>query len=392
MGWPVTSQDNVRSDQILTPEAMLAASTARTGLSDFGDPAFREGLDLLLSDIRALDLAPVCIQTSAYRIGQSLDTRALAVKGLKERPDVLGRPIVQPIIIAGLVRSGTTALHLLLSLDPQFQGPEHWLTVYPMPRPPRDTWADIPAYISQKATLDAFLAASPEAADDHMMTAEGIEESLFILGSSFSSNMWPSMWNVPNYDRWYRGRDDRDSYRWLADVLRLIGAGDERRWLLKNPTDLFSLQEVLSVFPDARVIQTHRDPVDSMPSVSNLIFSARRAFCGDKADRADVGRREAEVWAHALERAHAVRATSGNQFVDVEFADFTRDQMGAIQSIYDQFDLTLSAQTEAAMRAWLDAHPRRTTKGPKHSPEDFGLTRQQLEERFASYRARRGYI
>jgi hypothetical protein len=222
----------------------------------------------------------VCIQASAYRIGQSLDTRALAVKGLKERPDVLDRPIIQPIIIAGLVRSGTTALHLLLSLDPQFQGPEHWLTVYPMPRPPRDRWADIPAYISQKATLDAFLAASPEAADDHMMTAEGIEESLFILGSSFSSNMWPSMWNVPTYDRWYRGRDDSDSYRWLADVLRLIGAGDDRRWLLKNPTDLFSLQEVLSIFPDAKVIQTHRDPVDSMPSVSNLIFSARRAFCG----------------------------------------------------------------------------------------------------------------
>lgn len=375
----------------LTSEALLAASTERTGVSDFGDPGFREGLVLLLSDIRALELDPACLQASAWRIGQSLDTRALAVRGLKDRPEVLERPIREPIIIAGLVRSGTTALHLLMSLDPQFQGPEHWLTVYPMPRPPREQWEQVPEYRAEKASLDAFLAASPEAADDHMMTAEGIEESLFILGSSFSSNMWPSMWEVPNYDRWYRGRDDTDSYRWLADVLRLIGAGDERRWLLKNPTDLFSLQEVLNVFPDAKIIQTHRDPVDAMPSVSNLIFSARRAFCGDKAKCEDVGRREAEVWAQALERAEAVRAGSGNQFVDVEFGDFTRDQMGTIRAIYDHFGLVLSAGTEAAMQAWLDAHPRRTTKGPKHVAEDFGLTREGLVDRFAAYRERRGY-
>ncbi|ATI80662.1 sulfotransferase family protein [Sphingobium yanoikuyae] len=388
----MTTQEAVRSDHLLTPEAMLAASTSRTGLSDFGSSSFREGLDLLLSDIRALDLGPAYVRASAWRIGQSLDTRALAVQGLKARPELLSRPIREPVIIAGLVRSGTTALHLLMSLDPQFQGPEHWLTVYPMPRPPRETWDAIVQYQSEKATMEAFLATSPEAADDHMMTAEGIEESLFILGSSFSSNMWPSMWQVPQYDRWYRGRDDTDSYRWLADVLRLIGAGDERRWLLKNPTDLFSLHEVLNVFPDAKVIQTHRDPVDSMPSVSNLIFSARRAFCGDKAGRADVGRREAELWADALERAEAVRAKSDNAFVDVEFGDFTRDQMGVIRSIYDQFDLTLAPETEAAMQAWLDAHPRRTSKGPKHVPEDFGLTRQGLEEKFAAYRKRRGYM
>ena len=378
-------------DHPLELDAMLAASTARTGLSDFGDPSFREGLDLLLSDIRALALDAAFLRASAWRIGQSLDTRAMAVAGLKNRPELLDRPIREPIIIAGLVRSGTTALHLLMSLDPQFQGPEHWLTVYPMPRPRREEWSAIPQYRSEKAALDAFLAASPEAADDHMMTAEGIEESLFILASSFSSNMWPSMWEAPRYDRWYRSRDDTDSYRWLADVLRLIGADDDRTWLLKNPTDLFSLREVLNVFPDAKIIQTHRDPVESMPSVSNLIFSARRAFCGDKADRADVGRRETELWAEALERAEAVRANSSNPFIDVEFSDFTRDQMSVVRAIYDRFDLILSADVEAAMQAWLDAHPRRVAKGPKYDPEDFGLTRQGLVDRFAPYRARRGY-
>jgi len=378
--------------EALTPEAMLAASAARTGLDDFGGAGFREGLDLLLSDIRALDLAPDFVAASAFRIGQSLDTRALAIKGLKDNPQLLEAPVRAPVIIAGLVRSGTTALHLLMSLDPQFQGPEHWLTVYPMPRPPRGQWERVPEYRAEKAALDAFIAAAPEAAADHMMTAEGIEESLFILGASFSSNMWPSMWDVPHYDRWYQGRDDSDSYRWLADVLRLIGAGDQRRWLLKNPTDLFSLREVLTVFPDAQVIQTHRDPVEAMPSVSNLIFAARRAFCGKKADPASVGQRETAIWAEALERAHQVRSDSGNCFVDVDFRDFTRDQMATIRRIYAELDCTLTAETEAAMQAWLDAHPRRGGGGgPKHRPEDFGLTRTELEARFAAYRQRQGY-
>ena len=129
-----------------------------------------------------------------------------------------------------------------------------------------------------------------------------------------------------------------------------------------------------------------------MPSVSNLIFSARRAFCGDKADPADVGRREAALWAEALARAEAVRASHpGNTFVDVEFSAFTRDQIGTIRSIYDQLDLTLSAETEAAMRAWLEAHPHKAATGPKHQPEDFGLTRAGLEAQFADYRTKRGY-
>lgn len=387
----MSEADIMTGADVLTPDAMLAASTARTGLSDFGDEGFREGLDLLLGDIRALDLAPDFVAASAFRIGQSLDTRALAVKGLKENPQLLDEPLREPVIIAGLVRSGTTALHLLMSLDPQFQGPEHWLTVYPMPRPPRDQWDGVPEYRAEKAALDAFIAAAPEAAADHMMTAEGIEESLFILGSSFASNMWPSMWDVPRYDNWYQRRDDSESYRWLADVLRLIGAGDRRRWLLKNPTDLFSLREVLTVFPDAKVIQTHRDPVDAMPSVSNLIFAARRAFCGERADPASVGRRETAIWAEALERAHQARSMSGNRFVDVDFRDFTQDQMATIRRIYGELDLELTAETEAAMQAWLDAHPRRGGGGPKHRPEDFGLTRAELERRFAAYRQRRGY-
>lgn len=380
------------NDDLLSPAALLAASAQRTGLGDFGDPAFREGFDLLLSDIRALDLAEPYVQATAARIGQSLDARALAVDGLKAHREVLDQLIRRPLIIAGLVRSGTTALHQLLSLDPQFQGPEHWLTAAPMPRPPRAQWPAIPRYRAIADAMAAYVASAPEMADDHLMSAEGIEESLFILASGFASNMWPSMWPVPRYDRWYQDRDDSGSYRWLADVLRLIGKDDGRRWLLKNPTDLFSLGELLTVFPDAMVVQTHRDPVGAIPSICSLILAAQRVFCGDKADAGYVGRRESAMWATALDRASAAREGSANRFFDIEFRDFIADQLGTIRQLYAHFDLELTTDTEAAMQAWLDAHPRRSASGGvRYRPEDYGLSETELRELFADYRARRDY-
>jgi hypothetical protein len=382
----------VTPEDVLTPGAMLAASAGRTGLGDFGDPAFREGLDLLLADIRALDLPPERVAASAGQIGQFLDARAGAVNGLKGNPQVLDQPIRQPLIIAGLVRSGTTALHHLLSLDPQFQGPEHWLTIAPMPRPPRDEWNVVPAYRTVADRMAAYVAAAPEMADDHMMSAEGIEESLFILASGFASNMWPSMWHVPRYDAWYRGRDDVSSYRWLADVQRLIGANDPgRRWLMKNPTDLFSMNEVLTVFPDAMIVQTHRDPVNAIPSIASLIFAARRVFSGGRADPCQVGLREQGFWAEALARAEAARTRAPDQFFDVEFDAFVKDQLATVRAIYDRFGLVLAPHVETAMQAWLEAHPRRQGKGARYDPADFGLTGKGIANAFADYRTRRGY-
>ena len=378
------------SVRILAPEALMAGARARTGLDDFGDPSFREGLDLLLADIEALGLPFEQAAASAARIGGFLDARLMAVAGWKAHPECLNAPIKRPLIIAGLVRSGTTALHQLLSMDPQFQGPEHWLTVAPMPRPPRERWNEVPQYRAIAEAMASYLAAAPQMADDHMMSAEGVEESLFILAQTFCSNMYPSMWRLPNYDRWYRTRDDTASYRWLANTLKLIGHGDERHWLLKNPTDLYSLDEVLNVFPDAMIVQTHRDPVAAMPSIANLIYAARVIFSGPVADPKEVGPREAEFWRLALERAGRVRARAPDQVFDVEFREFVQDQLSAVRAIYRHFGLTLTPQTESRMQAWIDAHPQKTG-GKRYSPEDYGLTEEGLRRTFAEYRKRRGY-
>jgi hypothetical protein len=382
----------VSQGSLLAPQAMLAAACERTRLTDCGETTFREGFDLLLGEIQQLDLAPDIVAATAQQIGSFLDARLMAVAGWKAHPECLRMPVEQPLIIAGLVRSGTTALHQLLSLDPQFQVPEHWLTVAPMPRPRREAWDDIPQYRAIAYRMATYVQAAPEMAEDHMMSAEGAEESLFILAQNFASNMFPSTWDVPRYHLWYEQRDDTDSYSWLADVLRLIGCHDpDRRWLLKNPTDLFSLNEVLNVFPDAMIVQTHRDPVAAIPSIASLIFAARRVFMGEKADPQRVGRREMRFWALALERAEQARARAPGQVFDVEFGEFIMDQLATVKAIYGHFGLTLTPGTEQSMQAWLDAHPRRAHSGNKYLPDFYGLDPKEIARTYADYRARRGY-
>jgi hypothetical protein len=383
----------VKTESMPTPAALLIAAQERTGLSDFGDEAFREGFELLADEVDALGLAQDSVQTSLHYINTFLDARLLAVAGWKASPSCLAAKIERPLIIAGLVRSGTTALHLLLSLDEQFQVPEHWLAVSPMPRPPRSEWANVPAYQAVAQRVSALIDATPELAADHMMSAEGAEESIYIQAQTFASNFFASAWDIPNYDRWYRRRDETDSYEWLANVLRLIGSGSgQGRWLLKNPTDLFALDAMLNVFPDAMVVQTHRDPVEAIPSICTLLGAGRRSFMGDRADLTALGRRESDFWAVALQRADRARRRAPRQFFDVEFNAFVSNQMETVRRIYDCFGLELTAKTEAAMRAWLAKHPRRPSGGSRYTPETYGLSAEGLMELYRPYRQRRGYV
>ncbi len=375
-----------------TVDQLIAEAKEIAGSDDLGPDDYREGLDRLVAELSQIGLTAQGEAATRGQIVNNLVARLKAVDGFKARPDAMGRPIKQPLVITGIVRSGTTALHKLLSMDRQFQGPEHWLCAAPQPRPPRDAWESNPDYRKSKATLDAMIEVAPEILEDHGMSVDDVEESLNVLSQSFCSNMYGSQCQIPEYDAWYRATDDRFSYAYFADVLRLIGAdAPDRRWLLKNPTDTFSMQQVLDVFPDAMIVQTHRDPLQSVPSVCNLLGGAQRLFSGANADPARMFAREQEMWALAMERAEAVKETVPGQVMDVQFGDFVRDQMGVVARIYDRFGLTLTAEAEDAMRGWLAAHPRRSTTLHRFTPEDFGGSTAALLERYKAYRERYGY-
>jgi Sulfotransferase family len=375
-------------------QRFLDEARAVAGLDDFGSEDYGTGLDLFLSCLdRETRLSPQGLAMTVVQIQLLLASRLHSEAGWKRRPDALAQRLEAPLLITGIVRSGTTALHKLLSIDPQFQGLEHWLARAPQPRPPRQLWPSIPAYRQAAGIVETMIEHAPEMKTDHMISAEEVEESILLLPQLFTDNMFPSQWTVPGYDAWYLEQDKTPSYLRFARNLQLIGVDQpKQRWLLKNPSDLLAMDAVLQAFPDVMIVQTHRDPLQSIPSVANLLLALRRMFEGESANPATIGRRETEFWARALERAAQARARTRLPVFDLEFSDFVRDQIGAVQAIYRHFGLILEPETRTAMQDWLAANPRRSTALQRFEPEDFGVTSAALRQRFGAYRQARGYV
>jgi hypothetical protein len=366
--------------------------TARslTGLDDFGSDDYREGLDVLL---RAMDsdvnFTPVGRDFGAGTIIATLCARLHAQEGWKRHPECLQQSIHRPLIITGIPRTGTTALHKLLSLDPQFQGLEHWLADTPMPRPPRALWESNPHYQATVAGLDAFFQAVPEMRAAHEMTAHEVDECLEVLKQSFTTNRFSSGWHVPSYDAWFLEQDERASYRRYADVLRLIGTDDRRRWLLKNPGHIAQLDVLLETFPDACVVQTHRDPVKALPSLCSVLAMSRRILEGDGVRLSRIGRRECRYWSEAVERAASVREQhSPRQFFDVDHRRFHGEPMQVVGELYAHFGLDLHAPVATAMREWLDGHPANRLGEHLYSAGQFDLDAGEIRDTFRDYTRR----
>ena len=277
-------------------------------------------------------------------------------------------------------------LHKLLSMDTQFQGLEHWLADVPMPRPPRQEWDSNPHYQTVVANLDAFFAAAPQMRAAHEMTAHEVDECLEVLKHNFVSNRFASGWHVPSYEAWLRQQDERTSYRYFADTLRLIGAYDERTWLLKNPGHIAHLDVLLEIFPDARIVQTHRDPGSALPSLCSVLEMSRAVIEGDAVDPRAIGPRECDYWHEAAGHAIAVRQhASKQQFFDVDHRRFHANPLRVVHELYDYFGLTLSGQTEAAMHEWIVANPANRLGEHRYSAAQFGLDPQSIRAQFREY-------
>ena len=334
-------------------DALHAAASAQTGLDDFGDCGYQEGLGLLL---KALDADPPTPGTRAvaaeHQIVGVLSSRLRTQAQWAANPGYRDREIRAPLIVMGLPRTGTTALHNLLSNDPQFQGIEKWLTNTPIVRPPRDVWDAHPQYQATVKSVEQMFAATPEGMEAHGVLAHEVDECLVPMAQSFCSNWFPSHIDIPVYDAWFRQADEAPAFNRYKDMLRLIGLNDDRRWLLKNPSHVFGVEAMLAVFPDACVVQTHRDPVQSISSLVNLLSHLLKAFQGVEVDRDRRTQRELAFWAEAVRRSMATQDKYPERFVNVLQKDIRHDPIGVVKSIYVKFGLTLSDQAETAMLDW----------------------------------------
>jgi hypothetical protein len=368
------------------PLEIQDAARALTGLDDFGPPDYLDGLRVLL-DSYAHEAA---LTERGTRVARAMLRGALVARLVAQAaflPDDV--PVTRPIFVTGLPRTGTTALHRLLTADPAHQGLELWLTEVPQPRPPRSTWAENPIYAAIEEGCRRHRTSHPEFMGVHYVSADQVEECWQLLRQSMMSVSFECLAHLPGYSAWLWEQDWTPAYQRHRRNLQLIGRPDAgRRWVLKNPSHLFALDALLRVYPDALVIQTHRAPATAIASVCSLNAQASAGWSTVYQGR-QLGRDQLDLWARGVDRFLAARSRHDPaSFLDVHYASLVADPLAVVETVYERLGTPLSPEARSAMVAMHQASLSGERR-PAHRYDlaDFGLTRDQVDERFAGYLA-----
>jgi hypothetical protein len=367
-------------------EDIVAAAERTTGMTDLGGTAHEEGLRILVEDLNSPEAGLTGKGNYFQRseVKSALVGRLLTQAQFNARPEHVDVPIERPIFVMGLPRTGTTALHRLLHADPMAQGLEMWITQYPQPRPPRDTWETDPIFAAMQQAFRAHHVANPEYLGIHYMDATSVEECWRLLRQTGKSNSYESLAHVPRYTEWLAKQDWTDAYARHKQNLQLIGLNDQdKRWVLKNPSHMSALDALMAVYPDALVVYTHRDPVTCIASSCSLSAETTAGhsttFVGET-----IGRTQLDLWSRAYHAFHEARPKYDQaQFVDVAFGDLVKDPLGVTRGIYERFDLPWTPEAQAAVEE-IDRESKEGAAKPSHTYrlEDYGLTEDEVRARF----------
>lgn len=379
----------------LQSEALMAAASARNGgLSDFGDPSFRPALDRMLQSIRdEAAMTPAGQQMFAHRVLESLSNRLTLEDYCKRHPEILAERVERPIVIVGLPRTGTTMLHRVLARDPRFYTMAWWEARFPSPLSDDGVVHPQRRIDMAKAEVKGMITAVPEVLAMHPLDAELPDEEVLLMEHAFMSAI-DSYGNVPGYMDWLWQQDQTPAYRYLRRQLQFLqwqkrqrGVTAER-WLLKAPHHIHLMPTLFKVFPDVKVIQTHRDPLQTIPSMGSFAYTLWKIF-SDRADPVQAGRQWSDKFARGMQRAMAFRDTQPHdRFMDVWYLDAVARSMEVVERVYPFAGMSLDDTTREGMRQWLANSDRDKRPAHDYDMERMGLSGPQLERDFAAYRER----
>ena len=257
----------------LDAESLLAQAQASTGLTDFGDERWREPFAVLLQSLQ--DEAQLTLMgrlMARSDIILWLSGRLQVVDILKRHPEILQQELIAPMVIVGLPRSGTSILFELLSRDPEVGVPQMWEALMPCPPPVAATYTTDPRIERADQLFTQWNRVAPEFASMHEMRGDIPAECGLLMAGTFISDHIQSLHQTPSYSAWCAQADYEPVYQYHRDILKILQWKNPRqRWLLKAPEHQIHLETLLAVYPDARVVQTHRDPLKCMASTTSLM-------------------------------------------------------------------------------------------------------------------------
>jgi hypothetical protein len=309
---------------------------------------------------------------------------------LTRHPEILDVPVRRPLFITGLPRSGTTFLHRLMSEDPAGRTMLTWESMEPSPPPEPATYQSDPRIARSRKSLAMLTRLSPRLDTAHEFSAESPEEDNQLFAHNFFAGILGFLFDVPDYARWLDERTEAElveNYRYAKTQLQLLSwkkRGDY--WVLKAPAHQFSLGALLTVFPDACVVITHRDPLQVIPSLCSLA-AGFRGIQTDQLDLRRLGAEYAEAIAVGPERVIAARARfDPARFFDVPYRQLTSDPVGTVRAACEHFGYDFSPEYESRARAWLAANPQHKHGVHRYGLDDFGLDAETVNREFAVYR------
>ncbi|MED5205543.1 MAG: sulfotransferase, partial [Pseudomonadota bacterium] len=377
---------------------LMDQAAAATGLDDFGDRWFERPFDALLDSVKHEARLNAAGDFSAMKqFHHVLRDRLYAQMWFKRHPEILARPLKNPVVIVGPMRSGTTRLHRLLASDHRFAHLRSFETISPVPRPEfedvlagekEDFRPKLAARIMKVARL-----ANPRTLSIHPTGPYEPEEELGLLVASMGSMKHDAQWHVPSYAQWCEGENPVEAYRHMANLLRLIGWSQQesslRPWILKTPQHMLDLPALLEVFPDARLIFTHRDPKQVVGSAASLAWNQTIIY-SDHNDPAQTGRQWLGKTATMIERMRAARdAIPRDRMIDVQYDDMETDWRGTMERVYRFLELDMAPAVDG-MQRFLDRSARLKRRPHRYSLAEFGLRADEVDERFANYTATYG--
>ena len=367
---------------------IIDQAKSETGLSDLGEPLFLEGLNRLIDSINnEANLNEIGIQAQPIRIQGLLTNRLRFEEDLKKFPEILDQQIIAPIVIVGLPRTGSTMTHRLLASDPNHTAMLWWEGRYPALLP-GEKRGDIEARMELgKAEVDAVVAASPEALDIHPWDYKGADEEILLLEHNFLSTVPESFMALPSYSEWIEEQDHTLAYEDLKKFIQYLQwqnpGREKKRWVLKSPHHLGFIDKMISVFPDAKIIQTHRDPIKTVPSFCSMCANLFEPLTTNF-DKVFIGKHWSNKLTRALNHCMNISEQHPDNFLDLEFLNMIKDPIDEMKKIYEFIGESFGEKTEVAMEAWREEN-KHEMGAHKYSLEEYDLTESQINNNFAKY-------
>jgi len=378
----------------LSDESLMRKACKQTQLSDFGPDTFRPGLAKLMESIESDGRLTLFGRYFAQRqMLELLSHRLQLAEYRRQHPEIADEVIRRPLFILGLPRTGTTLLYGLLAEDPANRAPLSWELDDPCPPAETETYHTDPRIERTQKRFDQVEQLAPGFQTIHPVGALMPQECIVPTASEFMSIRFQMSFDVSSYDEWLMQQDMTATYEHHRRFLQHMQSHHmAERWILKSPGHLGPIDTLFATYPDAMVVQTHRDPIRVIPSVANLEYTMR-LVSSDDVDPVRVGQQMIHVWSTLLEQGMEARARAPErerQILDLSMREVVGDPIGCVEKIYRTFELELSQEARGRMQRYLERHPKNEFGVHHYSLEAFGLEEEAVSAAFKGYRERFG--